>query len=164
MVGRRHQGIAEAMCDCGDECQGIGVSRRAFLERSSALALGALLAGCGDGILGGDPGVVTSTGGSSLVTVATLPNLAVVGGVAFVSGASVPLIIVRTGDETFDVFNRRCTHKGTQIHVAGSGFKCPNHGALYTRAGKWSGGFRTSDLKKIAATFDPATGVLTVNA
>ena len=34
------------MCDCEDQCQGTGVSRRAFLERSSAVALGALLAGC----------------------------------------------------------------------------------------------------------------------
>ena len=81
-----------------------------------------------------------------------------------VSGASIPLIIVRTGDATFDVFNRRCPHKGTQIKVSGAGFKCPNHWAQFTRAGKWSGGLRTNDLKSVPATFDATTGVLTVNA
>ena len=152
------------MCDCGDECQGTGagVSRRAFLERSSAAAVGALLAGCGDGVLGGSLGVDT-TSGMALVTVSNFPTLAAVGGVAFASGASVPLVIVRTGAATFDVFNRRCTHRGTQIRTFGSGFKCPNHGAEYTLAGKWSGGLRTADLKRIAASFDPTTGVLTVS-
>lgn len=150
------------MCDCEDRCPGTGVSRRRFLERSSAAALGVVLAGCGDGVIGGTLGVDT-TNGMALVTVANFPTLAAVGGVAFARGASVPLVIVRTGADTFDVFNRRCTHRGTQINVFGSGFKCPNHGAQYTLAGRWSGGLKTADLKRIAATFDAVTGVLTVN-
>lgn len=149
------------MCDCEGACQSTGVSRRAFLERSSAAALGALLVGCGDGVLGGTLGVDPATG-VSLVTVSRFPTLAAVGGVAFASGGSVPLIIVRTGEEAFDVFNRRCTHRGTQVNVSGAGFRCPNHGAQYSLTGKWTGGLRTGDLKRIAASFDATTGVLTV--
>ena len=152
------------MCDCNDECQAApGVSRREFLAGSSAAVVGALLAGCGDGVLGGGPGG-TSTGGSFQMTVAKFPALAAVGGIALVSGASVPLVVVRTGAATFDVFNRRCPHNGTQINPLGGGFRCPNHGAIFTLAGKNSGGFRTSDLRKIAARFDATTGILSVEA
>ncbi len=136
------------------------MSRRAFVTGSTATLAG-LLAGCGDGVLGGDPGGITNAGGFQ-ISVGQFPTLAAIGGVAFVTGASVPLIVVRTGDQTFDVFNRRCPHNGTQINLVASGFRCPNHGAQFTRAGTWTGGQRTTDLRRIAASFDPATGLLTL--
>lgn len=158
------------MCDCQERCEGGSVSRREFLAGSSLAVLGSALAsGCGNGYLGAvGPSQPAPPGpppppGSFTVRIANFASLANVGGVAFVNGAAVPLVVVRTGATSFDVFNRKCPHNGTQINQNGTGFRCPNHGALFALTGKWTGGYRTNDLNKIASSFDSATGVLTVS-
>ncbi|NOT07044.1 MAG: Rieske 2Fe-2S domain-containing protein [Gemmatimonadales bacterium] len=151
------------MCDCRGGCG--EVSRREFLQSSTAAALGALLASaCGDGIIGGAglTGPAANLDGFS-IRLADYPALATVGGMAVITGAPVPLAAVRSSAASYDVFSLACPHAGTTVTPGGGGFRCPNHGATWNTAGTWTGGQRTTDLVKLQTTLDTAAGTLMVS-
>jgi len=123
------------MSDCMN-CRSVGVNRREFLSTSSALAMTAVLAACGDGIGGG------ATGPSNVnasVGLADYTALGTVGGIAVVSGA------------------------GT-VAINRAGFRCPNHGATFTTSGAWTGGQRTSGLSEFTGTLNTTAGTITITS
>ena len=148
-----------------DEHEGEGITRRDFMSAAMLSAIAATLAACGGGELSaadkllapsGTPtttptptpsGTGTPTAGANQfgVTVASYPALATVGGVAVVR-TSPPIALARTSSG-FAAFSLRCTHEGTTVRVqAGNTLRCPNHGALFSSTGSWTGGYRTSSL------------------
>jgi Rieske Fe-S protein len=143
------------------------LSRRAFVGQSTLLAVGALLAGCGDGQIGpgGNPLAATpGAGGTTTIRVADYPPLASVGGIARVSTAGAPVAVVRTGASTFAAFSMACPHQGATISISGNGFRCPSHGATFNASGAWTGGQSTGSLVSVSATYDAAAGTLTLGA
>lgn len=146
-------------CDCGRD-----LTRREFLANSTLAAVAAVLASaCGDGQIGGlgpsDPGAGLD---SFVFQPSDYPELGSVGGIAVIRDAPIPMAVVRTGQTGYDVFSLICPHAGTTVSPAGQGFKCPNHGATWNQQGAWIGGWKTTDLVQLQATFDAAAGSLTV--
>jgi Rieske Fe-S protein len=148
-----------------DDHRDEGITRRDFMSAAMLSAVAATLAACGGGELSaadkllapsGTPtttpaptpsGNGTPTVGANQfgVTVASYPALATAGGVAVVR-TSPPIALARTASG-FAAFSLRCTHEGTTVRVqSGNTLRCPNHGALFSSTGAWTGGYRTSSL------------------
>ena len=133
------------------------ISRRQFMIHGTLATAGIVLAGCA----GGGP---TAPGSVSLtLTVSDYPELANVGGVAYVTSGNNPLAVVRTGADTFDVVSRICPHAGGTVDSDGSGFTCPVHGARFSDSGTWIGGQRTSSLTSYTTRYDSGTDILTIS-
>jgi cytochrome b6-f complex iron-sulfur subunit len=135
-----------------------GIGRRTFLAQSAVLAAAAALAACGAGASVTAP----TLNGSTSIKVSDYPALANVGGVAMVNVSGSPFAIVRTDASTYLALSRICPHQGSDVNFTGNGFLCPNHGAQFTKTGKWVGGQRTSNLRSYPTTFDSTTGTLTI--
>ena len=147
-----------------DDC----LSRREFLTRSTLAMAGAavIVAGCGDGQIGGSGAVAPGGTGPLTVKVSTIPALATVGQLALLPADS-RIALKRTGPATFAAISTVCTHEGTIIGiVGGTSFECPNHGARYDAEGKVTrqpnaAGSATT-LPRYATTYDAATDTLTI--
>ncbi len=150
---------------CAGECPlGQAMQRRAFMERTALAALGAMLAGCGDGIFGPEPITATILPGTNFaIRIADYPALAAVGGVAVTSVGGVPVAIGRTGSTTFNIYSLVCPHQSNAVSPSGSGFLCAGHNATWNASGTWTGGQSTGNLTVYPSVFDPATGLLTLN-
>lgn len=141
--------------------ESLPLPRRDFLTRSAALSALAVLAGaCGD--LG------ALTGPSTLdkdivVKLADYPALAQAGGVARISGVSLPIALVNLGAGSWAALSLSCPHQGTTVQANGSGFLCPNHGARFAADGAWTGGQRTSSLRRYPTTYDAQAGTVVVS-
>jgi Rieske Fe-S protein len=81
---------------------------------------------------------------------------------ALVTGAPLPMAVVHTAPDAYDVFSLACPHAGTTVGPSGSGFRCPNHGATWNSAGTWTGGQSTGGLTKLQTVLDVAAGTLVV--
>lgn len=134
-----------------------GVGRREFVGAGLLAAASLLLASCG---------VSDATGpdlaGGFQVDVARYPALASDGGIALVTGPSgFPAAVVRTGG-SYLALSRVCPHQGRTVNLSGAGFRCPEHGATFRADGTWTGGQRTSSMRRLATRYDAATGTLTI--
>jgi len=148
------------MSDCAN-CRSAGVNRREFLTTSSALAITAVLAACGDGMGG------SATGPSNVSETVILANytaLGAVGGIAVVSGAGTPIAVVRSATSQYRAFSLICPHQGTTVLINGTGFRCPNHGATFNASGAWTGGQRTSGLAEFTVALNTTAGTLTITS
>lgn len=144
--------------DCGPCPVRDAVSRRDFVSMATLSAIAMTLTACGGGELGGvtepvttpvttptTPGTPTVGSNQIGVNVSAYAALANVGGVAKVN-SSPPIALARTASG-FVAYSLRCTHEGTTVSIqSGTSLRCPNHGALFSSTGAWSGGFRTSSL------------------
>ena len=148
------------------------LNRRAFLAKS-ALAAAALVAAeaCGDGQIGppipvrtggGDPDV--PPGGVPPFNVSKFPGLATVGVLVDIGFERA---VVRTGATTFLGLSRICTHQGCDTEVVNNRLECPCHGSIFDKDGSVIRGPNIASppidpLAKLATTFDPATGIITI--
>lgn len=146
--------------DCGavNPAAGGEIGRRTFLAQSAMLAAAAALAACA----GGADATAPELTGQATINAGDYPALSSVGGIAMVSIQGSPMAIVRTGTSSFVALSRVCPHQGSIVNQNGSGFLCPNHGAQFSSTGTWVGGQRTSNMRSYAASYDSATGVLTI--
>lgn len=155
-------------------CSGCEVSRRAFVERSALAALSAMLmSACGDGEIGGPlspagsdgtPPPVPGGSGVLVIRLADFPELATVGGTARVDGdTETPIGVSRMGSESFVAVSMICTHAAYKpIDIRPSGYRCPNHGALFLDDGTWDGGQPTTNLERYKVAYDAVAGTLTI--
>lgn len=149
-----------------------GVGRREFVTRTFLAAVTSMLAsggivsavGCGNGIIGGEGLTAPSSlGGGASIQLSNFPTLANVGGIASVGVINgIPIAVTRTGTSTFVALSMVCTHQGTILSIAGSGFHCPNHGATFASDGQWTGGQPTSSLISYPVTYDATSGTLQI--
>lgn len=144
----------------------IGPSRRQFIAQSTLAAIAAVLtSACGDGEIGGaGPTAPPVLGQGFTIRIADFPALQQVGGIARVnSDASNPIAVSRLGPNTFAALSMICPHAGYKpINIVSTGFRCPNHGALFAADGNWTGGQRTRDLQSYPAVYNAGAGTLTI--
>ncbi len=145
-------------------------ARRRFVTSALLASVGAFLAACGDGNIGG----VTGTGGGGgtplpgggplVITLADFPALAADGGIARVDGnTATPIAVTRVNAATYLAFSMRCPHAGFKpIDITAGGFECPNHGARFAADGAWVGGQRTRDLDQYTVQYNAGAGTLTI--
>lgn len=140
--------------------------RRQFIQRSLlATAAAMLAAACGDGEIGSaGPTAPVTIDQPVGIRIADYPALASVGGIAVVQTGANPIAVARTGPSAFVALSLICPHAGfSPITVSsGTGFRCPNHGALFDYTGKWIGGQRTRNLQSYPTTYSAGTGTLTI--
>ncbi len=135
------------------------VDRRTFLAQTALAGVAAFLAGCSAG--SGPTG--PSFNGPLVITPAQYPSLGAVGGIARVDTPDgYPVAVVRMGAQQYAAFSLVCPHQGATVNISGSGFLCPNHGARFASDGTWQGGQHTSNLRSLSATYDAASGELTI--
>ena len=144
-----------------------GVTRREFVSQATLAAVAAVLAGCGGG--GGDgalgpvaapkPPVISTP---MIITLASFPALATVGGVAKVSSQP-PIALARTAAGLVG-YSLECTHAGTTVELRSDfTLKCPNHGAEFAFDGAWTGGEqRTSSLFAVTVTPDASGATVAI--
>jgi len=123
------------------------LDRRQFLASASVLSLGALVSGCGDGIISAPEQVLDTVPAPFRFDPATVPELAPIGGrTVVVSGTSAPVLVERVGSAQFRALSLVCPHRGTIVEVASSGLRCPNHHAVFANDGTWLSGQPTAGL------------------
>lgn len=149
----------------GSELRVVGPSRREFIAQATLAAVAAMLTACGDGEIGGvGPAAPTVIDNDFTIRLADYPALQRVGGIARVaSTASNPIAVTRTGANSFVALSLVCPHAGYKpIDITSSGFRCPNHDALFAADGNWVGGQRTRDLQSYPVAYDAGAGTLTI--
>ena len=123
------------------------LDRRQFLASASVLSLGALVSGCGDGIISAPEQVLDTVPAPFRLDPATVPELAPIGGrTVVVSGTSAPVLVERVGSAQFRALSLVCPHRGTIVDVASGGLRCPNHHAVFANDGTWLSGQPTAGL------------------
>lgn len=148
------------MSDCTN-CGSDSVSRREFLTASSALALTAVLAACGDGGGGSATGPLNV---NATIVLADYAALGAVGGIAVVSGAGTAIAVVRAGATQYRAFSLICPHQGSTVAINGAGFRCPNHGATFNASGGWTGGQQTTSLFEFTVASNATAGTITITS
>ncbi len=97
------------------------------------------------------------------VVLASVPELAVVGGIAlFGLGNGYPAALVRLAEESYLALSPICPHKGWYVEPGADGFECPGHHATFTTHGVWTGGQATTNLTELDSTYDARTGTVTI--
>jgi cytochrome b6-f complex iron-sulfur subunit len=153
---------------------GFAVDRRAFLADLVRVgALATVVAACGGG--GGEPTnpLPEPAPGEPpnldvTVSLASVPALASVGGVALQGTGRRTFALIRTAQDQFRAFSMVCPHQGSivgAIRDGGGGFtrfECPNHGATFNTTGANTGGQRTGGLRPFTAAFNAAAGTVRV--
>ena len=123
------------------------LDRRQFLASASVLSLGALVSGCGDGIIGAPELVLDAVPAPFRLDPAAIPELAQIGGRTVVaSGTSAPVLVERVGSAQFRALSLVCPHRGTIVEVASDRLRCPNHEAVFATDGTWLSGQPTAGL------------------
>ena len=126
---------------------------------------GAVAAGLGSALLAegaqAATGVVVNASGQAVVTVAKVPSLAKVGGIANLGTVKgVPTAVVRTGASSYAALDLRCTHQGVTVQSTGTAWSCPAHGSAYAVNGTVTRGPAMRNLASVKSVFKK--GVLTV--
>ena len=131
------------------------VSRRDFVSMATLSAVAIALTACGGSAGDGSTGPGTGGTGTFTVKPADYPALATVGGTVKVRN-SPPVALAKTPGGLV-AFSLSCPHQGTTV-VIDNDFTmfCPNHGAMFTAAGAWTGGQRTSGLVRLPVSLDTA--------
>ena len=136
-------------------------TRRQFLTGACALAgmgLGAVLLADSANAA---PGITRNANGQVLVTVAKVPALAKVNGVANLGNVKgIPTAIVRTGPTTYKALNLQCPHAGITVIDEGPEWVCPAHGSTFALNGAFISGPAQQALAVVPSRL--ARGVLTV--
>ena len=136
--------------------------RRDFLTRSATLSALAVLAGaCGD--IGALTGPSNSVNKEITVKLSDYPALAQVGAAARINGVSPPLALVNLGNGAYAALSLVCPHQGATVQSSGNGFVCPSHGARFAADGTWTGGQRTSSLRRYPTTYDAQAGTVLIS-
>ena len=107
-----------------------------------------------------------TTGNGLVINLASNAALDAVGGVAAFDFKGTPIYVFRTGDATFRVLSRLCTHQACTINWQSSSTKlaCPCHGSEFDAQGNVLKGPASSPLQEFAATYDANANTLTVGA
>ena len=148
----------------------LGPSRRQFIAQSTLAAIAAVLTSaiataCGDGEIGAaGPTAPPVLDEGFTIRIADYPALQQVGGIARVnSDAANPIAVSRLGPSTFAALSMICPHAGYKpIDITSTGFRCPNHNALFAPDGNWTGGQRTKDLQSYPTSYNAGAGTLTI--
>lgn len=84
------------------------------------------------------------------VDVSKFKALTKIGGVVLVGAVkNIPTALVRTGKNSYQGLDLRCTHQQVTSKLVSGTFKCPAHGSEFTKTGAVKVGPATSELAKV---------------
>jgi Rieske Fe-S protein len=137
------------------------LNRREFLTKSAlATAAAALVAGCGNGVIGVPERSTVPSGNAVTVKVSNFPGLATVGTIVKISAERAA---VRTGPTTFLGLSMICTHEQCDTEITSANiFHCPCHDSRFANDGSVINGPAASPLAHLQTTYNQATDELTV--
>ena len=126
---------------------GMEISRRGFICAGLATAAGVVISGPSADAAGG---IRILVDGRVEVELSKIKALAKIGGVFLVGTVKeIPAALVRTGKNSYQGLDLRCTHQGVTSKLASGTFKCPAHGSEFTKTGALKIGPAKIGLNKV---------------
>ena len=134
------------------------ISRRGFICAGLATATGVAISGTSAEAAGG---ISILRDGRVEVEVSKFKVLAKIGGALLVGNVkSVPTALIRTGKNSYQGLDLRCTHQGVTSKLVSGSFKCPAHGSEFTKTGAVKIGPAQSGLNKVNIEVSGRTVIL----
>jgi len=96
------------------------------------------------------------------VTRKSSDTLGQVGGSLRIPTETDTIIVVRTGDTTFEATSAICTHRRCTVAWTGTLLRCPCHGSQFSLEGVVLKGPADRPLKTYETMFDEATNILSI--
>jgi Rieske Fe-S protein len=135
-----------------------GISRRGFICAGLATATGVVISGTSAEAAGK---LKISRDGRVQIDVSKFKVLAKIGGVLSVGNVkSIPTALVRTGKNSYQGLDLRCTHQQVTSKLVSGSFKCPAHGSEFTKTGAVKVGPAQSGLNKVKTEVSGKTVIL----
>ena len=135
-----------------------GISRRRFICAGLATATGVVISGISAEAAGK---LKILRDGRVQIDVSKFKVLAKIGGVLSVGNVkSIPTALVRTGKNSYQGLDLRCTHQQVTSKLVSGSFKCPAHGSEFTKTGAVKVGPAQSGLNKVKTEVSGKTVIL----
>ena len=135
-----------------------GISRRGFICAGLATATGVVISGISAEAAGK---LKILRDGRVQIDVSKFKVLAKIGGVLSVGNVkSIPTALVRTGKNSYQGLDLRCTHQQVTSKLVSGSFKCPAHGSEFTKTGAVKVGPAQSGLNKVKTEVSGKTVIL----
>ena len=135
-----------------------GISRRGFICAGLATATGVVISGTSAEAAGK---LKILRDGRVQIDVSKFKVLAKIGGVLSVWNVkSIPTALVRTGKNSYQGLDLRCTHQQVTSKLVSGSFKCPAHGSEFTKTGSVKVGPAQSGLNKVKTEVSGKTVIL----
>ena len=143
----------------GDNCRMDNeISRRGFICAALATATGVAISGTSAEAVGG---ISILRDGRVEVDLSKYKVLSKVGGALMVGNVkNIPTALVRTGKNSYQGLDLRCTHEGVPTKLVSGNFKCPAHGSEFTKTGAKKIGPAQIGLNKINTEVSGKTVIL----
>jgi cytochrome b6-f complex iron-sulfur subunit len=135
-----------------------GISRRGFMCAALATAAGVAISSPSAEAAGA---IKVLRDGRVEVNLSKFKALGKIGGAILVGNVkSVPTALVRTGKNSYQGLDLRCTHQGVTSKLVSGSFKCPAHGSEFTKTGAVKIGPAQSGLNKVNTEVSGKTVIL----
>jgi Rieske Fe-S protein len=135
-----------------------GISRRGFICAGLATATRVVISGTSAEAAGK---LKILRDGRVQIDVSKFKVLAKIGGVLSVGNVkSIPTALVRTGKNSYQGLDLRCTHQQVTSKLVSGSFKCPAHGSEFTKTGAVKVGPAQSGLNKVKTEVSGKTVIL----
>jgi Rieske Fe-S protein len=123
------------------------IGRRGFICAGLATAAGVVISSPSAEAAGG---IRILVDGRVEVQLSKIKALAKIGGVFLVGTVKeIPTALVRTGKNSYQGLDLRCTHAGVTSKLVSGTFKCPAHGSEFTKTGALKIGPAKIGLNKV---------------
>ena len=134
------------------------ISRRGFICAGLATATGVVISGISAEAAGK---LKILRDGRVQIDVSKFKVLAKIGGVLSVGNVkSIPTALVRTGKNSYQGLDLRCTHQQVTSKLVSGSFKCPAHGSEFTKTGAVKVGPAQIGLNKVKTEVSGKTVIL----
>ena len=134
------------------------ISRRGFICAGLATATGVVISGNTAEAAGG---ISILRDGRVQVDLSKYKVLSKVGGALMVGNVkNIPTALVRTGKNSYQGLDLRCTHEGVPTKLVSGNFRCPAHGSEFTKTGAKKIGPAQSGLNKVNTEVSGKTVIL----
>ena len=134
------------------------ISRRGFICVGLATAAGVAISAPSAEAAGG---ISILRDGRVEVELSKFKVLAKIGGALLVGNVNnIPTALVRTGKNSYQGLDLRCTHQGVTSKLISGSFKCPAHGSEFTKTGAVKIGPAQTGLNKITTEVTGKTVIL----
>jgi cytochrome b6-f complex iron-sulfur subunit len=134
------------------------ISRRGFICAGLATAAGVAISAPSAEAAGG---ISILRDGRVEVDLSKFKVLAKIGGALLVGNVNnIPTALVRTGKNSYQGLDLRCTHQGVTSKLISGSFKCPAHGSEFTKTGAVKIGPAQTGLNKITTEVTGKTVIL----
>jgi cytochrome b6-f complex iron-sulfur subunit len=134
------------------------ISRRGFICVGLTTAAGVAISAPSAEAAGG---ISILRDGRVEVELSKFKVLAKIGGALLVGNVNnIPTALVRTGKNSYQGLDLRCTHQGVTSKLISGSFKCPAHGSEFTKTGAVKIGPAQTGLNKITTEVTGKTVIL----